>query len=412
MPTTKLYTNDGTEFKYKINQSSEEERESPDYVYVDLAIINHRTDRTMFESNPFCQFAEKSNTPIIANPSNYKLAVKNFSLDGVTKNLPILHFFTNTSSTTQGIYSVTLECDINGTTYTQQQYLTFVPQRDDLQQPLQTSVGDQFYQVYSIQHMIRMFNDALSNGFATLRNTLVSNNENPQIGTNERPFLAYDSISNLISCYATVSGFGNQNQLSERWRLYLNQSSYNMLSNLPWKYKGLDQGRDFEIIMDTEGDRNIVSVDRSAIGGHSASPYYQISQEFQALGSDWSPVQSIVVESQNMNIYPAIQTAPVEYGNSIIGPQGQSARDHAQNIITEFSIDKTSPCAWQQNLEFYASEFTFLTVYSTDHKPLREIRVKFYYRDRFSNDLVPLDMPNHSTANLGLIFQKRTVEER
>eukprot|EP01138_Halocafeteria_seosinensis_P009001 gb/GECG01009200.1/.p1 GENE.gb/GECG01009200.1/~~gb/GECG01009200.1/.p1 ORF type:complete len:417 (+),score=30.89 gb/GECG01009200.1/:1-1251(+) len=416
MPKVQLQSGNKAPFTYHYNEQPSEEGQQPNYIYVDLAIINHQTSGTMFDGqNPPCEFLETSQTPIIENPSEYKLAVRKFSLDGVTANLPIFHFFTTQNSPTEGVYKVTVRSEKNSTV-TRTVNVPFQSQRNDLSQPIASRTGDHFYRCYSIDFVVQMFNDAIKTAF----DDTYQNTSSPQISQEEYPFLYYEPDTNRIVCYAPTNGWGdiNQQQGTERWRLYFDQNTYNVFSNLPFEYvedSNLVGGEgQYEISFTSKRGRHIIDIDpqKGTTQGGTSAPYYVMDQEYPALGRYWSPVESVAVVSQNLNIVPVLQTAPIEYSKSRYGNLGQTAKDHAQDIISEFTIDKSNPCAWQENLVFVASEYTFLSIQSADDKALRQIRAQFFYRDRFTSELIPLDLPNQSTAHLSLVFQHKDIEER
>ena len=419
MPNKKhqFYTGDGTPFTTSVSTTRSDNSPNPDYVYLDMALINHQTTKTQFDkSQPYCEFFEQNNQPIIEEPGDYKLAVTKFSLDGVTNSLPVFRFLTQDSSTTQGIYSVTIEGTDGNNTSISQIYVDYgnPPSRADLTLPGDPEdTGNEVYYIYSIQQVINLFNSALYDAFKDVSEGLGSQ-QNPLLKLDKAPFVWFNPDTEKLEIYAPLE-FGDANRTSNSFKLYFNQPTLDTIADVPYKYHtDLNQGRIYEIIFTSNRYRNVLfDMKYTYNSGYQKSPFYRIIQEYPSLGKYWSPISSIAVElNSGLNVYPTVQTPPLNFGQSNYGNLKQDVKDHKENIITEFLIDKTNPRSWDQNLLFTANNYTFTAIAEGNHKPLRELKITFYYRERLTSRLIPLYLNSQATAHLGLIFQKSTIEER
>jgi hypothetical protein len=366
----------------------------------------------MFENNPPAEIVEKTQQPILDNPGDYKLAIKKFTLDNVTRNLPIFHFFTTPNSSRQGIYHITVQVTGSnpGSTTVRVNIPQNHPQRFDLAEPFKDSLGNSFYHFYSIQSVVELFNEYIQQAFNATRTN------NHSVTAEDYPFLDYNPLSNRIVAYAPTKGWGDINTLgsNEQWSLWFDQNTYNVFPDLPFYY-GTDASgtKGYRIEFKSNRGRHIEQINPQ-LGTNSGSDrtFYKMVQEFESLGSYWSPVESIVLTSESLNIVPALQTAPIEYGNSRFSNLGQVSHDHAQRILTEFTIDSSNPRAVTQNLTFIANNYTFLSFHGEDHDALRELRFQFHYRDRWTADLIPLELPSQSSAYISILFQRKDIFER
>lgn len=424
MPRTKLFTSKGTPFTQTTHISkSDENTPSPDWIYVNLSLVNHATDEPPSKF-PLCDFKENTNNPILQNPSEYQAGVLQFSMDGVTQFLPSFHFFTQDGSTTQGIYSVTLECDKaeNGTqgsgntqTFTQQTFVTYQPQNANAPNP--NHKEDEFYHIYGIEWIQNLFNQALTQCFADVQNQFGANRTpNPQVTP---PFFHYDTTTNRFSIYANTTGFGDVNTIDpdstnggERWRLYFNQSTMNAFSNFHGVFfnTNVTDGKNQLILFTSNYSQNLEQFNPFPTGGAVQNPpyFYKRTQEANALGKYWSPIESIVITSAGkLPLIPSLETPPLEYGLSRYSYVNDKGSDHTQDSLIEFSIDKENPLAWQQNLLYVANEIRYLSISESATHPLQELDIQFYYRDRFNGRLKELTLPPQSTAHMTLIFKKK-----
>ena len=119
---------------------------------------------------------------------------------------------------------------------------------------------------------------------------------------------------------------------------------------------------------------------------------------------------SISVESEgSLALVPTLQTRPQQNGQDSFSIS--DANNHSDNILTEFTIDKDNPLSWCENLTFVSTRYRWFSIGETQTNQFHSLQLGFYYRDRFTNQLHKLRMPNQSTANVDLLFQKKHIED-
>ena len=405
----KLRTAKGVQFDANVTDFKRRTNE-PDFTYVNLSTINHSVKEDDTENNrPFCEFREENNQPIIRDPSKHKLSLIKFTLDNVTRDLPATMFHTLPNSD-EGIYSVTIRyTDENGEVFSATQNVEFSAQREGQKPVATTALGHQVFEVYTIDWMVMLFNTALENAFQNVVEQI------PE-GTSKGlpPSIHYDSNTNKFSIY-----FDKRDDWEtdldddglEKWNLYFNSNTYNVFQNFPVYFTNQPNIGQYAMVL-VQNPRNINTVQLINVEDPSEDNLYYtvVTQEIGSLGNYWSPIQSIVVRSEgSLALVPTLQTKPQQYGEDSFSIS--DANNHSDNILTEFTIDKDNPLSWCENLTFVSTRYRWFSIGDTQTNQLHSLQLGFYYRDRFTNQLHSLRMPNQSSANIDLLFQKKDLED-
>jgi len=89
-----------------------------DYVYYNATIVNNSVITTQTTDDPQCSFEDTRVNPILKDASKYVISVDSFSLNGVTKTLPILIPQIKPTTLTADISASAVSADGNSITYT------------------------------------------------------------------------------------------------------------------------------------------------------------------------------------------------------------------------------------------------------------------------------------------------------
>jgi hypothetical protein len=372
--------------------------EPADNVYVNMSIINNGTEDLPSEKYPICELSEVSSSSIIEDTGQYDLAVVKFSMDGITQFLPCFHFMTQEGETNKGIYSITLTCEKDGTTYEHQQYVTYTPQNSNFQSPGENNKSSEYYDCFSVNYVLQLFNTAIITAKNNINQQITANNKTPNSDV-QTPFLYFNPTTNLISMKVGYEGWGDLNTSSgndeEDWEIYFNQNTYNVFKTFPYDIANQSDGKEFRILLG--------KVDYDP---YSNETEYTLSQEFASLGSYWSPVESLVLINNggDMNINQTYQSTPVRLNTHSYGKKGVT-ENYTENIITEFSIDKANPQAWTENLLYTPENYRFYSLMSDGH--IKHIKLQWFYRQRLTGELREIRMPNQSSCHLSLLFKRK-----
>lgn len=147
----------------------------PDYVFYNATIINNTQQTTSNVDDPTLVFQDTRETPLIKDASQYVVSVENFTLNGVTKSLPLFipQIQANQSNPNLTIYTITfgLQAVIAGTTWLSQATETIVWEPElvgnGLYVPAPTTAiprqqESPYYYCYTYSHWCRLMNKALA----------------------------------------------------------------------------------------------------------------------------------------------------------------------------------------------------------------------------------------------------------
>ena len=376
--------------------------EPPSDIYVNMSIINNQTEDVGRNKYPLCELNETSNSSIIDESGDYSLAVVKFSMDGITQFLPCFHFMTQPGEVDKGIYSITLTCDKDDKSYTSQQYVDFIPQDQTIPEPNPNDKASSYYDCYSVNFVIHMFNKAIKAARDDIKQQISNDGKTPNSNV-DRPLLFFNPSTNLVSMNVGYEGWGELNTSvgnddEEAWDIYCNQNTYNVFKTFPYFYSNESDGMEFKILL---GEVNFDPFLNDAL--------YTLTQEFPSIGSYWSPVDSLVLINNggDLNINQTYQSTPVRLNESKYGKTG-SSNNYTENIITEFSIDKSNPQAWTENLLYTPEKYRFYSLMSNGK--VKHIKLQWFYRQRLTGELRELTMPNQSSSHLSLLFKRKDID--
>ena len=147
----------------------------PDYVFYNATIINNSQSTTSNVDDPTLVFQDTRETPLIKDASQYVVSVENFTLNGVTKTLPIFipQIQAGQDDENLTIYTLTfgLRATIGGTNWVSQATETIMWEPElvgnGLYVPAPTTanprqVESAYYYCYTYSHWCRLMNKALA----------------------------------------------------------------------------------------------------------------------------------------------------------------------------------------------------------------------------------------------------------
>jgi hypothetical protein len=251
--------------------------------------------------------------------------------------------------------------------------------------------------------VIHLFNLAIGTAKNAVDQQITQDNKTPNTKV-KKPFLSFDPTTNLVTMHAGYEGWGNLNSSKgnadeEEWEIFFNQNTYNVLKTFPYVHFNHSNGMTFKILI---GEVNFQTL--------TDETEYTLTQEFASIGSYWSPVESLVLISNggDMNINQTYQSTPIRLNDNHYG-RTASSNNYTENVITEFSIDKSNPVAWTENLLYTPDKYRFYSLMSNGD--IKNIRLQWFYRQRLTGELRELRMPNQSSSHLSLLFKRKNSSE-
>ena len=430
----------------------EGKRSAPDRIYYNGTVINNSTSTTQEHEDPDVFFEDQRQTPLVPDASNYELSVQNFILNGCQKNLPLFIPQMQSNSNSATIYSVQIGV-YTGSTYnlSAPTYINWIPENKPSYIPVPPAASVQleseYYYCYSYTHWVSLVNVALNTAWKTV---------NTAVGT-QCPFLEYDETSGLFSinqdsktCMVpvgtalpapysvTYTASGNYHT-GEYSFVGMNTCLELLLSNFSTVYYGPNQswngglvGGSYlpEVVFDTGLPINLLdgsakattpvgdtlrSLPKSSIvqlanpftGAALADAFFvRLPQDYVSTGTIWSPLASFVLVTSQIPVRNESTANPIVLGAGNLG--GQSSGGAFQKVLLEVPIDALESNDWRGGITYEPKILTYSSLDPTQDG-IQNVDLALYWRNRLTNLLVPVTIPNQGSMSFRLLFKKKLV---
>jgi len=135
------------------------------------------------------------------------------------------------------------------------------------------------------------------------------------------------------------------------------------------------------------------------------SQFYRISQTSESLSSCMSPVESIVVVSENIPVLEEL-SSPASYlidSNSTAFFARSETVSLTNKIIGEVPLIHFAPYNTRSVIRYDANELHYYALLDT--KLFKQLEYSLYYRHRITQQLVPLVLSNYGSVNIKFVFR-------
>lgn len=178
-----------------------------DYIYYNANMVNNNTSTGGLQLDPSVVFEDDRTTPLIRDISKFELMVQSIAINGALKNVPVIipQIFIDPATQTitdinRSVYQVSFTWSDGITTYTNSQYIYWIPQNRESPPPEAGSrsqlISGDYYYCYSYRHFCNLINNAL---------TLAYNNVKTAVGANWGgtlvPFFSFNRDTKTFSIY-------------------------------------------------------------------------------------------------------------------------------------------------------------------------------------------------------------------
>jgi hypothetical protein len=439
-------------------------RADPDRVYYNATVINNSLVTTQSQADPEIDFEDQRQTAIISDASMYEVSVQSFSLDGCQKNFPLFIPQMAVGSNTQTIYSVTVAVKYGSTYNITSTPITWIPENQATYIPTPPAttpqIQSEYYYCYTYSHFITLVNKALNTAWTTSKG----------IGGTQCPFFEYDETTGLFALnqdsntcmvpYKASAGSTLGSSLPEPWASANNYAATNpagatyqdgeytfvgmntslelLLSNFPSIYYG--NGQKWanqslkilpEVVIDTGLAVNLLtgasksstpigemlkSLPKTSIvqlanpftGAAIAKAFFvRLKQDYSSTGSIWSPIASIVLGTSSIPVRNEYVANPIVFGTGTNG--GNTASGGAfGKVLLETPIGDLKADDWRTSLVYQPQTLTFSSL-DRSQEGISDIDLQVYWRNRLTNSLIRLTIPNQASLSFRLLFKKKLV---
>jgi hypothetical protein len=329
-------------------------------------------------------------------------------------------------------------------------FVQWIPELFDLGTPLPrgnspTQEETDYYYLYSYNHWVVLLNLALQAAYNRLQ-AYADVALADYVLLNRCPTVEYDENNRKFSFYTdtlgtnwgltqgppTVAGLGPDGtnvlptDVGEEFMYVGYNNNFDLLmTNFDTQYFGLDQivwGTDVSgpagesttvylpentLIVRNKTGTNVQTQINPATGRPYTSPLlsYVTTQDFQSLDTIWSPVSSIVLVTTLIPIRSEFVSAPVTLGKSNVQSGGTSGTSSFQTVLCDFN-DEIAGENWR-GLITYVPENNQVSL-TTSHQEVKSVDFKICWRNRLTNQLIPLLIPNTGSILVRLLFKRKS----
>jgi hypothetical protein len=378
-----------------------------DYQYLQLSVANIQSTSVL--PSPLT-FTSQQNTPFLSGPSeDYELAVARFNLD--TSSLPVfipdIQIYQPNGSPNlnpnQTIYSFTLDYNYNGTIYSQQSFMQWIPQNLNAQVPTapysnnpQSQDNSQaYYNCYNVQWPITLMQNTFNSAFAGLSAQVVA--AGGSLPSQYAPVIIYNVDTASCTIYAESAAYDTS--AVSPINIYFNSSMYGLLDSFVFTYLGVSSlGKNYQLVLNSFNGTNVTPL--PTLSTNSVSSTFT-TQTTSTIGV-WSPVQSIIFTSNTLpinqtNILPAV----VLLEGRNVGPN--ESISNVQNIITSFQSPNN---LYRPSINYEPSVYRFISL--NGNQQLKTFNIQVFWQD-WAGNVNNFLLASQQNFSLLLMFKKRRV---
>jgi len=374
---------------------------SPNLLYYDVLISNFQNVNI---NTNHAQYTESRQQAFLLEPSNYNLSVVRWTAD--TSSLPIwrCEIQPDSDDSNLSIYSVTLV--YSGTPY--QAYLNYIPQSKVTPVPTAPSLNggiqsnlNLYYDVYSYQYVVYLFNLCFKDAFALLPQTIQD--------LTFPPTMIFNPDNKTISLYCDQDYYDDTNIIDPQIGIFFNVATAGLFSSFPYYVNKISDpnGLNYQLITNVFGLNNTSPFPPTSVPDDGTYQYTAlvIYQEYSTV-SQWNPVTSMVITSTSLPVSPNAVSGTVKstdingYATTLTGQQNNVVFP----IITDFCAD-TSLSGYKPYI-YYVPSAEYRRIQLLGSTPLTNIDVSLFWRGR-DGQLNAFILGSGNTVTVKLLFEKK-----
>jgi hypothetical protein len=423
---------------------------TPDCVYYNGTIVNNSKETNHPNDDPEVEFEDSRQTPLVKDASEYEVSVENFTMNGASKTLPLFIPIISDPSAdiNTTVYTVSFGV-FDGTNYVVQTIpIYWVPENQTsyttIPELSSVQIDSDYYYCYTYTHWVSLVNTALVQAWTNAGGGV-------SFGT-QCPWFEFDQTTGLFSinqdsktCMVPV---GNATPLPAPYNvsyiaagLYstgeysfvgMNVNLDNLLSNFnstsygsnkAWGTTilpeivinmGLNDSMLTGIYYDSPIGISLRTLPKTSIF-QLANPFnytpistgifVRLIQDYISTGGNWSPIASLVLGTTKIPVRNELMANPIQLGTANFGGQTASSGSF-QKVLIEFPINATKSDLCKGFIFYEPLTPTFSSM-DPSHEGISDVDINVYWRNRLTNSLIPVRLPNQSSVSFRLLFKKK-----
>jgi len=136
----------------------------------------------------------------------------------------------------------------------------------------------------------------------------------------------------------------------------------------------------------------------------TTATFVRLIQDFISTGGNWSPIASFVLGTSQVPVRNESSVNPISFGQANVGSGSSSGT--FQKVLIEASINALRSDLLKGFVLYEPLIETFSSL-DPSHHGVSDIDISLYWRNRLTNALIPVLIPNQASVSFRLLFKKK-----
>ena len=133
--------------------------------------------------------------------------------------------------------------------------------------------------------------------------------------------------------------------------------------------------------------------------------YARLTQDFISTGGIWSPIASFVLGTTQIPVRIESSANPITFGQANVG--GNTSTSGAfQKVLIETPINALKADIWKGFILYEPQTLTYTSL-DPSHDGIKDVDISLYWRNRLTNSLLPVRLPNQGSVSFRLLFKRK-----
>ena len=134
--------------------------------------------------------------------------------------------------------------------------------------------------------------------------------------------------------------------------------------------------------------------------------FARLPQDFVSTGGCWSPIASFVLGTAMIPVRNEAAGNPISFGTGNLGAISNSGV--FQKVLIEAPIDAITADYWK-GWVLYEPKIETYSSLDPSHEGISDIDIHLYWRNRLTNSLISVTIPNQASMSFRLLFKKKVA---
>jgi hypothetical protein len=135
--------------------------------------------------------------------------------------------------------------------------------------------------------------------------------------------------------------------------------------------------------------------------------FVRLVQDYISTGGIWSPIASFVLGTSQVPVRNEASANPITFGAANIGGN-TSTSGSFQKVLIEAPINALRADYWKGFIFYEPTTLTYSTL-DPSHDGIQNVDISLYWRNRLTNALIPVRLPNQGSVSFRLLFKKKLM---